>query len=193
MCSQRPLPPIREQTQAEIDREWLLSEVEYLSLLVNSNKEGSDRHFAECERLRTENTRLHAELVDEKYRADAYAKGWAEVDVILGAGHIEGLQAAAERVTQENTHLRRDVGEWAVRAERLWQLLDDIDTLGDAAKGDEAAYRRGVRRLHTLRGKYADSDGYVLEWKELTDLSPETTGATMARVLSSMREEAGGE
>lgn len=50
-------------------------------------------------------------------------------------------------------------------AEALWQLLDDIDTMDDMAKGDDVAYRRGVRKLHQQRASWATSpDGQILAW-----------------------------
>lgn len=85
--------------------------------------------------------------------------------------------------------LREAHREWKVRAERLWQLLDDIDTLADAAKGHTAAYLRGIGRLHALRWKYADSDGYVLTWKPLEDTHEETAEETMARVICALAEQ----
>ncbi len=58
------------------------------------------------------------------------------------------------------------------RAEKLWQLLDDIDTMSDAIKPDDlAGYRRfyDYALLHCAkRHQYLKSDGYTL-----TD--PETT------------------
>ena len=55
--------------------------------------------------------------------------------------------------------------EWI--ATQLWDLLDDIDTISDMVKGDDKAYRKGVERIQRERFKYADSNGYVLAWKDV--------------------------
>lgn len=39
----------------------------------------------------------------------------------------------------------------ALRAARLWALLDDIDTLVDAARSDDAAFRLHVRNIQRRR------------------------------------------
>lgn len=49
-------------------------------------------------------------------------------------------------------------------AEALWQLLDNISTAGDMAKGDDAAFRRMADGFCEQRGKYLESDGYKLYW-----------------------------
>lgn len=40
---------------------------------------------------------------------------------------------------------------WKLAALRLWALLDDIDTLDDAAKGDDAAFRKRAYELQRMR------------------------------------------
>lgn len=72
---------------------------------------------------------------------------------------------------------------WKLRAERLFQLLDDIDTMDDAVKSNDMKYRRGVRRLHRLRFKYATTDGYDLTWIKDIDITPETADDSMVRVF----------
>lgn len=52
-------------------------------------------------------------------------------------------------------------------SDQLWQLLDNIDTLDDSCKSDDAAFRRSVRKLQKLRFDFADSDGYELTWKKV--------------------------
>jgi hypothetical protein len=50
--------------------------------------------------------------------------------------------------------------------EELWQIIDDIDTLSDAAKSDDAGYRRSVERMVQKRNAIAESpDGHKLNWK----------------------------
>ena len=49
-----------------------------------------------------------------------------------------------------------------VKCERLWQLLDDIDTLDDACKDDDARFRRRVYSIQQKRHALYKSDGYTL-------------------------------
>ena len=51
-----------------------------------------------------------------------------------------------------------------VQAEALWQLLDNIDTLDDSCRDNDAAFRRSAVRLSKMRFEMADSDGYSLTW-----------------------------
>lgn len=52
--------------------------------------------------------------------------------------------------------------------EFLWDLLDDIDTYDDLAKGDEKLYRSLVRRAQKRRFEVASSDGHRLTWRAET-------------------------
>jgi hypothetical protein len=45
-------------------------------------------------------------------------------------------------------------------AEFLFKLLDDIDTVSDIVKGDDAAYREAVERIQRRRFEVASTDGY---------------------------------
>ena len=47
-------------------------------------------------------------------------------------------------------------------ADRLWSLLDDIDTADDIAKSNDAAYRKLVRNRAKARGLVLESDGFNL-------------------------------
>lgn len=51
---------------------------------------------------------------------------------------------------------------WKERAEKLWQLLDDIDTLGDSMKPEQTPYFNAIQRIHEQRHVILKSDGYVL-------------------------------
>ena len=44
----------------------------------------------------------------------------------------------------------------------LWQLLDDIDTLDDACRANNEAFRRLTRDCQQKRHKILTSDGYNL-------------------------------
>ena len=54
-------------------------------------------------------------------------------------------------------------------AQFLFARLDDIDTIDDAAKGDDKSYRSHVRRIQKRRFEVATTDGYTVTWKEQTD------------------------
>jgi len=51
---------------------------------------------------------------------------------------------------------------WRERAEKLWQLLDNIDTLDDSCKDSDAAYRNHSRKYLRARFEILTSDGYDL-------------------------------
>lgn len=44
----------------------------------------------------------------------------------------------------------------------LWGLLDDIDTLDDACRSDDKAFRDSTRKVQQRRHKILTSDGYKL-------------------------------
>ena len=53
--------------------------------------------------------------------------------------------------------------QWKERAEKLWQLLDDIDTLSDIFKDNEpAGFHRAVLVRVAKRHKILESDGHHL-------------------------------
>lgn len=47
----------------------------------------------------------------------------------------------------------------------LFNLLDDIDTLDDACKGDNKAFRERVYEIQQKRFEVADTNGYELKFK----------------------------
>lgn len=49
-------------------------------------------------------------------------------------------------------------------AEQLWQLLDDIDTLGDSMKPEQTPYTVAVNHLVAKRHQLLKSDGQKLYW-----------------------------
>jgi len=46
--------------------------------------------------------------------------------------------------------------------EKLWQIVDDIDTFSDIAKSDDVLYRRLVEKKQSQRWEFTEivSDGY---------------------------------
>lgn len=76
--------------------------------------------------------------------------------------------------------VRRAVVAHHEAAEALWQMIDDIDTLDDACRDDDAAFRRLVRGVQQKRHGLATSDGYRLYWKHRGEVLPEYTQACEA-------------
>lgn len=46
----------------------------------------------------------------------------------------------------------------------LFDLLDDIDTVSDMAKDNDAGYREAVERIQRRRFDVAKTDGYTVEF-----------------------------
>lgn len=57
---------------------------------------------------------------------------------------------------------QRRASLWEQRAARLWQLLDDIDTLGDSLRPPRNTYFRRVNAIARKRVDVLHSDGYTL-------------------------------
>lgn len=58
--------------------------------------------------------------------------------------------------------------EARTEAERLWQLLDDISTLGDQLKPEINHYFNAIHRKCEKRNGSITSDGYTLKWNPPT-------------------------
>jgi chromosome segregation ATPase len=84
-------------------------------------------------------------------------------------------QAYKNNLERVQNHLKHKVAECAANlkvAEKLWDLLDNIDTTDDIAKTDEKLYRDIVRQTHLKRLQYAKSlDGYELTWEHNPSMS----------------------
>lgn len=65
-------------------------------------------------------------------------------------------------------------------SERLFGLLDDIDTLDDACRDNDAAFRKAVRAVQKRRFEFGDTDGYRVYWKHRGEKVPEHTAAVHA-------------
>lgn len=111
---------------------------------------------------------LWAQAIDaqrEHYRnAFFYAVG------CLGADNPDDAERLAVEVNQ--AHCSDDYPsfpaltqrDWLLKAvESLWQILDNIDTAGDVAKGNDKTYRAIIEKEHPKRSKWFESlDGYTL-------------------------------
>lgn len=75
-----------------------------------------------------------------------------------------GIVAAIEGTFEYGTLLSDCIDVELLRdaAAQLWGMLDDIDTVGDAVKSDDAAYRKRVERIQRQRFDIFTSDGYKL-------------------------------
>ena len=52
--------------------------------------------------------------------------------------------------------------------EYLWQIIDDIDTASDIAKGNDLAYRNMVEKLQKKRWNTGiTTDGYKLDYTKM--------------------------
>jgi hypothetical protein len=75
--------------------------------------------------------------------------------------------------------------DYKLTAEKLWNLLDDIDTAEDIAKDDDKLFRQLARKAYKRRLLYAESeDGYGLTFKLLKEEEPKET-----RLFSEMTTE----
>lgn len=54
------------------------------------------------------------------------------------------------------------IREYQAAAHKLWKILDDVSTLDDACKNDDAAFRSRVRAHVERRSEVFGSDGYRL-------------------------------
>jgi hypothetical protein len=78
-----------------------------------------------------------------------------------GKEPTDSMQYNSSSQQEETKHL--DAAEWRDRAEKLWQLLDDIDTASDMFKPEKNAFFGYAMRKAEERGKYIFSpDGYRL-------------------------------
>ncbi len=59
------------------------------------------------------------------------------------------------------------------KAEFLFSLLDDIDSVGDVVRTDDKAYREVVERIHKRRYEVASTDGYSIFWDRRKIARPE--------------------
>jgi hypothetical protein len=62
--------------------------------------------------------------------------------------------------------IKREGPDFKRIAEALWQILDDVDTLGDQCKSDDKCFRSAALVDAARRFEFASSNGYRLTWKE---------------------------
>jgi len=62
---------------------------------------------------------------------------------------------------------RQRWGVYKQLTERFFELLDNIDTISDIAKGDDKLYRSLVAQEHKKRFRYAKPDGSLMDIVDL--------------------------
>ena len=82
-------------------------------------------------------------------------------------GHARTLLRAAKAAIEQAARTVPEIITTAKMyhevAQRLYALLDDIDTAGDIAKGDDALYRKIVERTQSKKGTFVIScDGQTV-------------------------------
>lgn len=63
-------------------------------------------------------------------------------------------------------------------AQALWGLLDDIDTLDDACRDDDKAFRDAVRKVQRRRFEFGSTDGHTVTFPALSALQEQPVLAT---------------
>ena len=74
-----------------------------------------------------------------------------------------GLDLTDLRIERDAYKARAEAAE--THRQFLWDLLDNIDTLEDATKGDREAFYNATHRQHQRRWEISSSDGYTVTWK----------------------------
>lgn len=93
-------------------------------------------------------------------RSPVSSHEWARVeDGISYAKQFEYARAELAALRSERDALRG-------AAEKLWDLLDRIDTADDACRGNDTAFRQRAREAFHARHAIMSSDGYKLTLKE---------------------------
>lgn len=120
-----------------------------------------DRRFRRLDALvRWQRGQDRAATHDSGVRADGTVDQMANEGALRGAAWGSGV--AGRMWTERAKNMKAKAMNLVPRyvAEALFKILDDIDTAGDIAKGDDAVYRRIVERLQKNRFEVARADGY---------------------------------
>ncbi len=80
------------------------------------------------------------------------------IDEHVAAWLMRELAMEFERGVQSVAQLHK----WSLAAESLWQLLDDIDSLGDAMHPELTPYFMAVQARASRRHEWLETDGYRL-------------------------------
>ncbi len=81
---------------------------------------------------------------------------WKRIEMFDGEPeHCEGVGAPT-------ILLREELEDWKQRATALWDIIDNIDTLGDMYHPEITPYFSAVNRETLKRHRFMTSDGYIL-------------------------------
>ena len=86
------------------------------------------------------------------------------------ADNIAGIPQMVELIralAAEITTLRAELAEAGEHRKFLWALLDDIDTLDDACKEHDKAFRKRAYKIQRRRYEISSSDGYTVTFLSL--------------------------
>jgi hypothetical protein len=107
----------------------------------------------------------------EEAAQNAYASVCHQCAGHLSLGDLDGISVEDEAgnvlLSEPSFHETQldNARRFRASAEALWKLLDDISTLDDVCREDDAAFRNAVRKVQQERGQYAEShDGHTLVW-----------------------------
>jgi len=85
---------------------------------------------------------------------------------------IDELRACIAQLERERDAALVEVEWYAIIARFLWTLLDNIDTLDDAVRDNDSAFRHNTRIQQKRRWEVGNSDGYTVTFKERAALAP---------------------
>jgi hypothetical protein len=133
-------------------------------LVENNPRRLSDKELVFTNENRGEQSDYYKQAKSTKYR------GWDTDHTLLEEQRqqyaVKCLQLIAFKESRER---------YRQEAERLWCLLDDIDTAEDMFKPEKNAHFKYVHKKHSARWDGPiTSDGYVLSWKD--DLTAQKEG-----------------
>lgn len=110
---------------------------------------------------------LDGELVEKVAEAI-----WGSVEYRPVGWSLGAMSAIRTALTQAPAPV--DMGVLRTECERLFGLLDDIDTLDDACRADDAAFREQVRAVQRKRFDGGiTTDGYTLNFAALSPVTLE--------------------
>ncbi len=89
----------------------------------------------------------------------------ATTDTVAAFEHLrKALVLANEDEDADYGYVGMGPDDWEKIARFLWGLLDDIDTLDDACKDGDAAFRAHVRARQKERWRVSESDGQTVRF-----------------------------
>lgn len=81
------------------------------------------------------------------------------------AGRFAHLQEVVAREQVNRSPTTENSIDWEAHARFLWDLLDNIDSLDDMAKDEDAVFRHQARIQQRRRFEISDSDGHTVTFR----------------------------